>query len=387
MSSAPLRWRLADDDGGQPSLLPDTETPGRRALREVEYLHVRAKRIITRVPAASRMPFPYTINVYRGCAHACTYCFARPTHAYLDLDPGRDFEERIVVKVNAAERVRAELRAPSWGGGHIAMGTNTDPYQPAEGRYGLTRAVCEELVAARNPFSILTKSPMIVRDVEVLAEAARRGEFRAALSIGSLDPEVAQLAEPGAPPPRRRLEAVSRLVEAGIPCGVMVAPVLPGLSDDPAAVRAVVTAALEAGADGVSAGLLHLRTGVRELYLDWLREARPALVADHEARYPVGRAYAPRAEQEALARVVRGAVDAYRQRRRGDAAASGVRVGTVRLAPRRAPVTGAGRSTPTPPWPTARQPRLELDGTSALEPDPRRSPARPGRRADELPLA
>ncbi|MGN6380081.1 MAG: Rv2578c family radical SAM protein, partial [Gaiellales bacterium] len=136
-----LRWRLAGDHA-QPTLFdPDEGVEPRRELPEVEYLHVRARRIVNEVPKASQMPFRYTINAYRGCSHACVYCFARPTHEYLGMDAGRDFERRIVVKVNAIERVRAELAAPSWSGEHIAMGTNTDPYQPAEGRYRLTRGI------------------------------------------------------------------------------------------------------------------------------------------------------------------------------------------------------------------------------------------------------
>ncbi|MEP6640524.1 MAG: radical SAM protein, partial [Gaiellales bacterium] len=246
-----------------------------RELLDVEYLHVRAKRITNRVPEASRMPFKYTINAYRGCAHACTYCFARPTHVYLGMDAGADFERRIVVKVNAVERLRAELRDPRWGGEHIAMGTNTDPYQPAEGRYRLTRGIVEALIEARNPFSILTKSTLILRDIDLLAEAARLGLVRANLSIGTLDEAAWRATEPGTPPPRRRIEAVSRLVAAGVPCGVLVAPVLPGISDAPEQLEAVVRAACEAGADAVAPILLHLRPGVRELFEPWLEAERP----------------------------------------------------------------------------------------------------------------
>src|SRR5262245_37195210 len=210
-----LRWRLADDDGGQAGLLDGAErVPGVRELAGLEFLHVQAQRVINRVPDASRMPFRYTINAYRGCSHACVYCFARPTHEHLGLDAGRDFERRIVVKINAVERVRAELRAARWRGEHIAMGTNTDPYQTAEGRYRLTRGIVGELAEARNPFSILTKSTLILRDLEPLAEAARRTDVRANLSIGTLDPEVWKLTEPGTPNPLRRVDAVARLNEA-----------------------------------------------------------------------------------------------------------------------------------------------------------------------------
>ena len=277
---------LSAMDSGQLHLFPELDGMGDgRELRDVEYLHVRAKRIVNRVPEASRMPFRYTINAYRGCAHACTYCFARPTHVYLGMDAGADFERRIVVKVNAVERLRAELRDPRWGGEHIAMGTNTDPYQPAEGRYRLTRGLIGELTAARNPFSILTKSPMILRDLDLLAEAARAGLVRCNLSIGTLDEDVWHASEPGTPPPLRRVEAVARLNAAGVPCGVLVAPVLPGMSDSPEQLAAVVEACIEAGAVSISPILLHLRPGVRELFMPWLEGYRPDLVERYRTLY------------------------------------------------------------------------------------------------------
>jgi DNA repair photolyase len=267
-------------------LFPEPDGMGDgRTLREVEYLHVRAKRIVNKVPEASRMPFRYTINAYRGCSHACTYCFARPTHTYLGMDAGDDFERRIVVKVNAVERLAAELRDPRWGREHIAMGTNTDPYQPAEGRYKLTRGLIGELTKARNPFSILTKSPMILRDLDLLGEAARAGLVRCNLSVGTLDEDVWRASEPGTPPPRRRIEAVAQLNAAGVPCGVLIAPVLPGMSDSPEQLADVVDACVEAGAVSVSPILLHLRPGVREIFMPWLEGYRPDLVARYQELY------------------------------------------------------------------------------------------------------
>jgi len=240
---------------------------------------------VNKVPEASRMPFRYTINAYRGCSHACTYCFARPTHTFLGMDAGADFERRIVVKVNAVERLAAELRDPRWGREHIAMGTNTDPYQPAEGRYKLTRGIVEVLGEARNEFSILTKSPMIVRDLDVLVAAAERTHVRCNLSIGTVDEDVWRASEPGTPPPRQRLEAVRRLNEAGIPCGVLLAPVLPGISDEPDQLAAVVEAVLAAGAVSVAPIFLHLRPGVREVFMPWLEGYRPDLVARYRELY------------------------------------------------------------------------------------------------------
>ena len=180
-----------------------------------------------------------------------------------------------MVKVNAVERLRAELARPSWSGDHIAMGTNTDPYQPAEGRYRLTRGVAETLGEAGNEYSILTKSTMVLRDLDVLEDHAQRGLVRVNLSIGTLEEDVWHMSEPGTPPPARRVEAVARLNEAGVPCGVLLAPVLPGLSDGDAALERTVRACLDAGALSISPILLHLRPGVRELFMPWLERVRP----------------------------------------------------------------------------------------------------------------
>jgi DNA repair photolyase len=226
-------------------------------------------------------------------------CFARPTHEYLGLDAGRDFETRIVVKINAVERARAEVAARNWGGHTIAMGTNTDPYQRCEGKYRLTRGLVEVLSEARNPFSILTKSTLILRDLDLLSEAARRTDVRAALSIGTLDEEVWRSSEPGTPHPRRRLEAVARLNEAGVRTGVLVAPILPGLSDAPEQLEAVRKGALEAGAVSVTPIVLHLRPGVREQYMAWLGDRHPDLVATYGQLYR--RAYAPKNFQNEVA--------------------------------------------------------------------------------------
>ena len=276
---------------------------GRGEYRGLEFLHVNARTIINRVPASSRMSFEYTINAYRGCSHACTYCFARPTHEFLGLGMGEDFERRIVVKVNAVERARAEVSSARWHGDLIAMGTDTDPYQHAEGKYHLTRGIIEVLGERRNPFSILTKSTLVLRDLSVLSDAARHTSVRVNLSVGTLDREVWRLTEPGTPPPDKRLDAVRRLNEAGIPCGVLVAPVLPGLSDGEEQITAVVEACREARAVGVTAVALHLRPGVREHYLAWLTDARPDLAGLYAQRFGRG-SYQPRREQERLSALV-----------------------------------------------------------------------------------
>lgn len=219
------------------------DTPG---FRGIEFIEVEARSVINQVKG-DLLPFRWTVNPYRGCTHACSYCFARVTHTYLDMDAGRDFETKIVVKVNAAEVLRRQLAAKRWKGEGIAMGTGTDPYQRAEGRYELMRGILRALIDHRNPFSILTKGTLILRDLDLLVEACRTTEVATAFSIGTLDEDVWRRSEPGTPHPRKRIEAVAALNAAGVPCGVLVAPVLPGISDDPRQLREVVRAAIEIG--------------------------------------------------------------------------------------------------------------------------------------------
>ena len=314
-----LRWRTVEDDP-QGTLFRDEELVdrhvGRGEFRGLEFFHVRAGSVINRVPASSRLPFSHTINAYRGCSHACVYCFARPTHDYLGFGIGDDFDRKIVVKVNAVERVRAELASPRWGGHAIAMGTNTDPYQRAEGKYHLTQGIVGVLGEAANPFSILTKSTLILRDLDLLRAAADRTDVRTSFSIGTLDPDVWGLTEPGTPHPRQRVEAVARLNAAGIPCGVLVAPVLPGLSDHDDQLAEVADACVAAGATYVSAMYLHLRPGVKEHWFQWMARALPDRVAEYEARY-AGRAYlGSRHQKELAARMDRMVAAARRRRQR-----------------------------------------------------------------------
>jgi DNA repair photolyase len=276
-------------------------------FRGIEFIEAECKTIINHVPG-DYLPFSWTINPYRGCSHACTYCFARPTHAFLDMNAGRDFESKIVVKVNAPEVLRRQLAAKRWKGEGIAMGTNTDPYQRAEGRYRLMPEIIRALTDYRNPFSILTKGSLILRDLELLVEAARVTDVSTAFSIGTLDEDAWRRSEPGTPHPRKRIDAVRALNEAGIPCGVLMAPILPGITDHPRQLRDVVAAAIEAGATHVSPILLHLRPGVREEFMPWLEATYPELVERYEAMYR--RPYAPKGDQQALGRrvasIVRG---------------------------------------------------------------------------------
>jgi DNA repair photolyase len=283
-------------------------------FRGITFIESEAKSIINRVPGGA-LPFDWTINPYRGCSHACTYCFARPTHTYLDMNAGRDFETKIVVKVNAPEVLRRELAAKRWKGEHIAMGTGTDPYQRAEGRYRLMRGIIEALIDHRNPFSILTKGTLILRDLDLLRQAAELAPVSAAFSIGTLDEEVWRSTEPGTPHPRARIEAIRTLTEAGIPTGVLMAPILPEISDRPEQLREVVEAAIDAGATHVSPILLHLRPGVREEFLPWLEEEHPDLVPRYLELYR--HPYGPKAMREDLGRQVTSMVAAVGGIRRG----------------------------------------------------------------------
>jgi DNA repair photolyase len=231
-------------------------------------------------------------------------CFARPTHKYLDFDAGRDFEREIVVKVNAPEVLRAELARPSWKGEHVAMGTNTDPYQWVEGRYKLMVGIWEALRDAANPCSVLTKSPLLLRDLELMLEIAQRTSITACLSIPTLDEKAWRATEPHTPNPRARLEAVAELNRAGIPTSVLIAPLMPGINDAPHQVEPLLELANEAGATSIGGIALHLRGEVRGIFMDWLRAQRPDLLPRYQELYRRG-AYAPREERERLSRMVR----------------------------------------------------------------------------------
>ncbi|HYY88414.1 MAG TPA: Rv2578c family radical SAM protein [Chloroflexota bacterium] len=276
------------------------DTPGFRGITCYE---IRAKSIINKVPGASRVPFQWTINPYRGCSHACTYCFARNTHTYLDLDAGHDFDSRIVVKVNAGQLLRKELAAPRWAGEHIAMGTNVDCYQRAEGRYRLMPQIIEALRDHANPFSILTKGTLILRDLELLRQAADVTKVGLAMSIGFVDERLWRSVEPGTPSPRRRLDAVRTLSDAGLDVGVLMAPILPGITDGPEELDRTVAAIAAAGAASVTPLPLHLRPGAREWYLRWLSRTRPDLLERYRELYRGGSYALSGYQREVTARV------------------------------------------------------------------------------------
>ena len=292
------------------------------------FYEVHARSIINAVPGRSAMPFRATINPYRGCGHACAYCFARGTHTYLDLDAGLDFDSKIIVKVNAAELARKELARPRWAGEHIAMGTNVDCYQRAEGRYQLMPGIIGALRDAGSPFSILTKGTLLLRDLDLLDEAAQVTDV--GLSVGFADAELSRSVEPGTPSPQRRLEACAQITARGLRCGILMGPVLPFLSDSPGQLAETVRQIAAAGAASVSPVVLHLRPGAREWFLRWLAQQHPELVPRYQQLYGSG-AYAPRKYQLDIAAQVSDLARRYG-------------VGRASLAAARRPAPAARRS-------------------------------------------
>jgi DNA repair photolyase len=256
------------------------------------------------------MPFRWTVNPYRGCTHACVYCFARQTHSYLELDPGADFDAQIVVKTNIGAVVRREVSAPRWQREQVAMGTNTDPYQRAEGRYRLMPPVIEALADSGTPFSVLTKGTTLARDLPLLGRAAQDVPVGMGVSLALLDPVLQHRLEPGTPSPKARLELVRRIRDAGLPCGVLVAPVLPHLTDTPEQLDALIGELAAAGVTGVSAVALHLRPGAREWFFAWLQREHPHLVERYSRLY-AGGAVLPRAYRRQLTDRVRSIAAAH----------------------------------------------------------------------------
>ena len=278
----------------QPTVVRTFDSPH---FAGMTFYEINAKSILNRVPAASRVPFEWTINPYRGCSHACRYCFARNTHTYLDFDAGLDFDTKVVVKVNAPQLLRRELAKPSWRGQPVAMGTNVDCYQRAEGRYRLMPGIIEALTEHANPFSILTKGSLILRDLELLRTAAAVTDVSTAVSVGFVNDRLWREIEPGTPSPSKRLQVCRTLNSAGIRCGVLMAPILPGLTDSPDELEATVAAIRDAGAQYVTPIVLHLRPGSREWFMRWLQAAYPDLVAMYEKLYARS-AYAPKSFQD-----------------------------------------------------------------------------------------
>jgi DNA repair photolyase len=302
-----MRWagqEVVDDQVGG-----DVVLPGMRGLlrtvRPPEFAgmvfhEVEARSALNKVPSGSSMPFSWTVNPYRGCSHACSYCFARNTHTYLDLDAGDDFDRQIVVKVNVARVLARELGKPKWRREAVAMGTNTDPYQRAEGRYKLMPGVIGALARSGTPFSVLTKGTLLARDLPELVAASADVRVGLGVSIALTDRDLQARLEPGTPSPAARLELVRRITDAGLGCGVMVAPVLPLLTDSDEALEELLSSVAEAGASGATVLALHLRPGTREWFMAWLAREYPGLVEAYGRLYSRG-SYVDRRYRDALA--------------------------------------------------------------------------------------
>ncbi len=262
---------------------------------------IQCKTLLNRIDVPT-FPFRWTLNPYRGCRHACRYCYARPTHEFWGLDAGRDFEQRVFAKVNAPQVLRQELKKPGWRGESIAIGTASDPYEPAESQYELTRRILRVLVDFRNPASITTKGVLVRRDVDLLRELSDVAEVHVNFSIGTVDEDVWKLTEPGAPKPQARLEAMEYLVDNGISAGVMMAPLLPGISDHEENIDAVARAASEHGAQFLGANVLFLKPGSKEWFMPMLRETYPHLEQGYAKLYR--KTYAPKEYTEGVLRMV-----------------------------------------------------------------------------------
>jgi DNA repair photolyase len=243
------------------------ERDAKSEVFKTEVIHERARTIITRNDSPD-ISFDRSINPYRGCEHGCVYCFARPTHAYMGLSPGLDFESKLFVKDGAAALLERELAAPGYRPRTIAMGTNTDPYQPIERQYRVTRSILETLARYDHPVGIVTKSNLILRDLDILAPMAAKGLAKVYVSVTTLDKDVARRMEPRAPTPLRRLEAIERLAAAGVPAGVMVAPIVPAVNDSE--IEAILTRAHAAGAREAGYVMLRLPLELRDIFREWL---------------------------------------------------------------------------------------------------------------------
>jgi len=303
-----MRWSDQAISNDQASTLPGlaklstlVQSVSTPEFAGVTFHEILAKSALNKVPGGdSTLPFGWTVNPYRGCSHACVYCFARPTHEYLDLDGGDDFDRQIVVKLNVAEVLARELARPSWQRQPVALGTNTDPYQRAEGRYRLMPGVVAALAGSGTPFSVLTKGSLLRRDVPLLAEAAEHVPVDVAMSIAVHDDELQQAVEPGTPSTAARLATISAVREAGLPCSVFLSPVLPWLTDTLDHLHAALGAIRDAGATSVVYSALHLKPGVKEWWSAWLERERPDLVEPYRTLYGSG-TYAPVAYRRWLA--------------------------------------------------------------------------------------
>jgi DNA repair photolyase len=299
-----MRWDTQGidvDDGALPGLerigfVRSVRTP---QFDGVTFHEVLCKSALNKIPDAAALPFRYTVNGYRGCSHACRYCFARPTHEYLDLDCGNDFDTQIIVKTNVADVLRRELHRKSWCRETVALGTNTDPYQRAEGRYALMPGIIGALAGSGTPLSILTKGTLLRRDLPLIADAAGQVPVGLAVSLAVGDPELHKEVEPGTPSPQARLGLIAAIREAGLDCHVMVAPVLPHLTDSVEQLDGLLRQIAAAGATGVTVFGLHLRGSTRGWFMSWLARTHPQLVGRYRELYRRG-AYLPPSYRDEL---------------------------------------------------------------------------------------
>ncbi|NNH71567.1 radical SAM protein [Nocardia uniformis] len=293
-----MRWQsqtLDADDGALPGLeraglVRTVQTPD---FEGITFHEVLCKSALNKVPEGGSMPFNWTVNPMRGCSHACRYCFARGSHEYLDLDAGLDFDNQIVVKTNVAAVLRRELHKRSWRREAVALGSNTDPYQRAEGRYRLMPGIISALTESGTPFSILTKGTLLRRDLPLLTQAAQQVSVSVAVSLAILDPDLHRGLESGTPTPKARLELIRALADAGFAVNVMVAPVIPYLTDSRAHLDELFAALADAGASEVTAFPMHLRGATRDWFLEWLATEHPALIRRYRQLYGRGSSVTP----------------------------------------------------------------------------------------------
>ncbi|BBY66460.1 Rv2578c family radical SAM protein [Mycolicibacterium helvum] len=311
-----MRWSgqgIAIDDGALPGLqriglVRSVRTP---QFEGITFHEVLCKSALNKIPAAAMLPFRFTVNGYRGCSHACRYCFARPTHEYLEFDPGADFDSQIVVKTNVVDVLRRELARPSWRRETVALGTNTDPYQRAEGRYVLMPGIIAALAGSGTSLSILTKGTLLRRDLDLIADAAQQVPVSVAISLAVGDPDLHRDVEPGTPSPQARLGLIAAVRDAGLDCHVMVAPVLPHLTDSAEHLDSLLGQIAAAGATGVTVFGLHLRSSTRGWFMTWLARSHPELVEPYRQLYRRG-AYLPAEYRDMLRRRVAPLVAKYR---------------------------------------------------------------------------
>ena len=299
-----MRWDgqgIEVDDGALPGLerigfVRSVQTP---QFDGITFHEVLCKSALNKIPDAAALPFKFTVNGYRGCSHACRYCFARPTHEYLDLDYGNDFDTQIVVKTNVADVLRREVGRRSWRRETVALGTNTDPYQRAEGRYALMPGIIGALAGSGTPLSILTKGTLLRRDLPLIVDASGQVPVSLAVSLAVGDPELHKQVEPGTPTPQSRLGLIGAIRDAGLDCHVMVAPVLPYLTDSVEHLDGLLRQIASAGATGATVFGLHLRGSTRGWFMSWLARTHPQLVGRYRELYRRG-AYLPPSYRDEL---------------------------------------------------------------------------------------